>query len=1025
MAEDIERLRQAALRDPAQAVRLADALVAADRADEAVQACKRALQSRPDDVPLRLALGRALSAAGHLEEAQQALLDAVSRQQKSARSAPPPPAAPTPLLKLQPVADTDRALPTFGRDDGDDGDSRPTTLRPAYPPPKPAPPKPVPPREEFEPLSSEEYSPTPLPPDRPARPTRRETPAPRPSGAQPTHPSPPARAPHPSAPAHPAQHAALPAVDLGAVAEVLFGGVVDDEDAARWRADADVPVDPDPIGHAWDARRARSFIWLWASLGLLTVGIGAGWIWRAHERAKLLAATVERADARALEATDEADLAARDAYNSALRAEPRQRKYFAMVALADARLAADHGEDTDAAAWAMMKRADREQKRHPTEDARADRELRQARALLALARGETCSETVPNDDGDIAARCALQRADVAGARKILTQTIAANEPSKSVRALLALGSLELGAGDVDAAQAAFARVLALHPQHPRALVGQALVRLERNEAPTIEVPPGRLGPTTEAYFHLAAGLSALGRGSSDAVASREFDLARQGIVHQGRLALLYGRARLMQGKVGEAEQAMRIAERLDPNDGDVAVLDAEVALAKGYEDKVASALAAAPATPRSLAVLGRAQALTGRYKEAAATLDAALARRPGDAVAITYRAIARAHLGDSSGAIRDLERAANQLSSTAPRYGLGLLAYERRDLLRARTELGKALEHNSESFRARALLGRVLRDLGKPKEALAELDEVVREAPALMSAHAARARLYLDLGRDREARQDAREVLDAGKASPEDKLTFAEATVRLGRVAEAEQALKDAVDAGIPQSRVTRLRLLLQSWRGPKEALVAAKALEKERRGAAAHDARLAIDTADAWRRAGDVRKAGDLLRAAMFGDPLHANLGLGRVQLAANTPGEAEQSFRAALAAWDKGAFGVDDQTDARIGLARALLSRDPKSKEAAATLEAAVKDDAGSADAHYWLARTLADQGDVKGARAHADAAIAIDDSYAEALALSGELWRAADKDKAKKAFKRYLEIAPTGEQAKTVKRALSQLK
>ena len=63
--EDIERLRQAALKDPAQLVRLADALVANDRAEEAVHACRRGLAKRPDDVALRLALGRALSAAGH------------------------------------------------------------------------------------------------------------------------------------------------------------------------------------------------------------------------------------------------------------------------------------------------------------------------------------------------------------------------------------------------------------------------------------------------------------------------------------------------------------------------------------------------------------------------------------------------------------------------------------------------------------------------------------------------------------------------------------------------------------------------------------------------------------------------------------------------------------------------------------------------------------------------------------------------------------------------------------------------
>jgi tetratricopeptide (TPR) repeat protein len=987
MGEDIERLRQAALKDPAQVVRLADALVANDRADEAIDACRRGLSQRPDDIPLRLALGRALSAAGRLEEAQAALLDAVSRQQKqkaaaapSRAPAPPPPA--TPISRLQPMDDTSPSLQSFA--DGESTEERATTMRS---------------RDDMVAPDDEPYV-----PPRPAAPPRYEE--------------------YPPRPLRPQTQAALPDedVDLGAVADHLFGN--GDDDDGRWPDDTGAGVEPDPIGIAWDQKRARAFVWLWVSLALITVGIGAGWIWRAKERVKLLAAAVERADARSLEGTAEADLAAREGYASALRVE-HVRRYFAMVALADSRLVADHGEDHDAAAWAMLKRAEREQKRHPTSDPRADREMRQARALMALERGESCTETNPAEDGDIAARCALQKGDVDGARKILSQTASADGDGKSVRVLLAQGSLELGAGDLDAAQAAYGKVLALYPQHPRALVGRALVALERNETPPIELPKGRLGPTTEGWFHLAAGLSAMGRGASDAQASAELDQSRKGIVHDGRLALLYGRARLQQGKVGEAEDAMRVAERLDPNDGDVAVLDAEVALAKGYEDKVALALAARPPTPRSLAVLGRAQVLTQKYREGAATLDAALSRRPGDAVAVTYRAVARAHLGDSSGAIRELEKAANTLSSTAPRYGIGLLAYERHDLLRAQRELGKALEHNSESFRARALLGRVMRDLGKPKEALAELDGVIREAPALMSARAARARLYLDLGRDREARADAREVLDAGKASAEDKLTFAEATVRLGHADEGDKALKDATDAGIAAPRVAHLKLLSQSWRGPKEALAAVKVMEKERKGAAMHDARLAIDVADAWRRAGDPRKAGDLLRAALFGDPLHANLGLGRVQMASQQPGEAEQSFRAALAAWDKGAFGVDDQTDARVGLARALLARDPKSKEAAATLDAAIRDDSGAAEAHYWLAKVSSDLGDHDKARAQADKAIELDDAYAEALALDGDLWRGANKDKARKAYKKYLEVAPTGDQAKNVRRALSQLK
>jgi predicted Zn-dependent protease len=921
---------------------------------------------------------------------------------------PAPPPRPTPLSQLQPVDDDASELPSFTTESTEDRATGILERSAAARTLKPTRPAPVrPPANAYE-----EYAPPP-----PAASSAYQDDAPpAPASRSGRHRSPPAAAPQPGD-GEP--------VDLDAVADALFGAAGEDEDAARWQSELVATVEPDPMALAWDQRRARAFVWLWAALALVTIGIGAGWIWRVRERTKLLAVTVARADALALEATDASDRAARDAYASALRTEPSERKYFAMVALADARLVADQGEDADAAAWSMMKRAEREQKRHPTVDARADRDTRQARALLALARGEACTETKPAEDGDVAARCALPKGDVEGARKILAQTIAANGAAHAVRSLFALGSLELGAGDLDAAQAAYAKVLELYPQHPRARVGRALVALERNEAPAIELPPGRLGPTTEAWFHLAAGLSALGRGAPDSQAGHELDLARKGIVHDGRLALLYGRARLLQGKVGDAEEAMRVADRLDPNDGDVAVLDAEVALAKGFEEKVAAALAARPPTPRSLAVLGRAQALTGHYREAAATLDAALARRPGDAVAITYRAIARAHLGDAAGAIRELTKAASTLSSTAPRYGLGLLAYERHDLLHAQRELQKALEHNSESFRARALLGRVLRDLGKPQEALAELDGVVSVAPALMSAHAARARLYLDLGRDREARADAREVLDAGNANAEDKLTYAEATIRLGHADEGQRALADALDAGIPQIRVARLRLVLQSWRGPKEAAQAAKALEKLRRGPAAHDAHLAIDAANAWRRAGDLRRASDDLRAAMFGDPLHANLWLGRVQLAANQRDEAEQSYRAALAAWARGAFGVDDQTDARIGLGRTLLARDPKSKEAASVLEAAVHDDPNAAEAHYWLARAYVDRGDRVQARLQADKAIDLDDRYPEALALDGDLWRGSNKDKAKKAYRRYLEVSPGGEQARAVRHALAQLK
>jgi predicted Zn-dependent protease len=75
MSVDLDALQKAAAKDPSLLVKLADSLVAAGRAEDAIRACRKGLLTRPDDIPLRLALGRALSAAGHLEEAQAALLD--------------------------------------------------------------------------------------------------------------------------------------------------------------------------------------------------------------------------------------------------------------------------------------------------------------------------------------------------------------------------------------------------------------------------------------------------------------------------------------------------------------------------------------------------------------------------------------------------------------------------------------------------------------------------------------------------------------------------------------------------------------------------------------------------------------------------------------------------------------------------------------------------------------------------------------------------------------------------------------
>src|SRR5262249_51379241 len=123
-------------------------------------------------------------------------------------------------------------------------------------------------------------------------------------------------------------------------------------------------------------------------------------------------------------------------------------------------------------------------------------ELEVARAALAVAR----LPVAPDTPALAAARAEVDRAradggtrglagwleglvlvaggERAGARTALTEA-ARGGP---VQAQLALGDLELDGGDLEAALAAYDAALARAPAHPRALVGRALLHLERREA---------------------------------------------------------------------------------------------------------------------------------------------------------------------------------------------------------------------------------------------------------------------------------------------------------------------------------------------------------------------------------------------------------------------------------------------------------------------------------------------------------------------------------------------------------------
>ncbi len=866
---------------------------------------------------------------------------------------------------------------------------------------------------------------------------------PAPSGPAARHPSPLSRLPfssvdlserHSTSAAEEGQGVAaedqpLVLCDLDEVAERLLGHP---HGKARSERLQDLPVWESPAQVLFDRQRARIFTGIWIALLLVSVGVLVGWATRAATTATEMHGLLRRAAAAAATARYEDALAAKELYQQALRLSPHDAGVIALAAEVEVRLAADHGEGTEDGAFVLLRRAEEELAQRRRADPEARRTLRRASMLLSLARGELCPRLSDHDtaisrreDGDVAARCAWQEGDAATAQKVL-----AAADSGSAHVLLFRGALALSLGDLEEADHAYRTVLDRIPQQARALLGRSMVRAERGQDPLPLLPQNaRLGPTTEAWWYLMYGMKALQDGSPDTAATA-LDRAQAGWRHDARLALGVGRARLFQGRVVEAEVGLRMAQRRSPSDPDLLAFDAEVALAKGYEDKVAQALlprAGDGASARLLSALGRAQYLIGDYQEGLSTLSRMLKLVPGDMTALSYRALCRARLGEDREAFRDLETlASGPLPVTTPHYALAVLAYDHKDLVRAAAEAQRALARNPDAARARALLGRVLREQGKQVPAIQALQQASRDAPTLISPHRLLGRMYLDLSRARDARGELLKVVEAGEPTVEDYLALDEATLSLGLRHEAEQGVIEARRAGATPGKMGHIMLILQTYQEPQVALAAAAQLEAERK-ANQRDVALTLTAAAAWFRAGEMKSALDDYEAARGRAPMAANLGVGKTQARTHCLPEAEAAYRAALAQWDKGPYGADSLAEARTGLARVLLMRGAY-PEAAPLLAQVLKDDPESAEGHLLVGRMFSElgQGQLPQAMAEARRAFELDPKSAEACVLLGDLSnRSRDPRGARELYQHCLSLNPNSWLSRYIHTALTLIK
>ncbi len=436
--------------------------------------------------------------------------------------------------------------------------------------------------------------------------------------------------------------------------------------------------------------------------------------------------------------------------------------------------------------------------------AQAGEERAAAEALLdRAAEGTPLSRA-------LAGEILLARRDRDGARYQLEAAARSSPPL--LRALAALGDLDLARGDAEAALGRYTLVLRAHPTHPHAALGAAEARL-------------RLGRDLPEALHVLETVEA-DQASAPAAGDRL------------RMDLLLARLLAASGRTADAERRLGEAAARQPAQAEIAAAQAEVFAHAGDLDRaLRSAEGAARLAPGNAGyreLLARLQLRHGRYRE----LLAASENAPSRALRL-YRGIALLDLGQPQQARAELEGTRRDGKMTAEAaawmalaelaagrrahasaivaallavpspHPLALLARGRLDLAEGRPDAAEqrfreAMERDPDLLQARCDLGRLLLGRGRAAEASAVLEKAVALNQFYLDAR-------LELGRARLAVGDAagaaRELETVVAERPHDvaaSLALSSAYLAAGSPAEARRAA-ERVFAIAPRSAAAAL----------------------------------------------------------------------------------------------------------------------------------------------------------------------------------------------------------------------------
>ena len=306
--------------------------------------------------------------------------------------------------------------------------------------------------------------------------------------------------------------------------------------------------------------------------------------------------------------------------------------------------------------------------------------------------------------------------------------------------------------------------------------------------------------------------------------------------------------------------------------------------------------------PVVLELLGTALAAIGDSSGALRQLDRSIELDPSSATVFLQRGAVRESLGEIFGAIEDY-RVAVRIEPESPEAAarLGALLHSRGELEAAWAAMARPLAAAPDNRELRRLHANVAMALGRFGEAEEDLDRLLAVLPEDPTGLALLARLRASQGRPRDAVEIARRAFEAAPDLREARLNLSTALTATGDAADAEKAMELATGSGsevLPERDRERISALAEVSLGQPD-----RAAERMRRWTSVEpdDAEALGVLASALRLGGDLEAAVVAARraVALLPSELGFLVELGRFLL---EKGDADAAIAAFERAWTLG---------------------------------------------------------------------------------------------------------------------------